>query len=84
MKIIKTAKFKGKNILDKVELVKDRCDCKYDAKELEKGMKVEMEHTSDPDMAKEVAKDHLDEFPNYYEALNKMEKGLKRKDTQKD
>lgn len=38
-------------------------------RELEKGMKVEMEHTSDPKVAKEIALDHLFEDPRYYTKL---------------
>jgi hypothetical protein len=49
----------------------------FDSKELKKGQKVEREHTSDKDVAKEIAMDHLEEFPKYYEALDKMEKELK-------
>ena len=41
--------------------------------EFEKGIKVEAEHTSDPKVAEEVAKDHLTEDPLYYEKLAKME-----------
>ena len=42
--------------------------------ELEKGVKVEMEHTNDPKLAKEIAMDHLTEDPDYYKKLAKMEK----------
>ena len=48
-------------------------------KELKAGIKVEREHSSDPKVQKEVALDHLTEFPNYYTALAKMEKELKKK-----
>lgn len=41
--------------------------------ELEKGMKVESEHSTDPKAAAEIAKDHLTEDPLYYEKLAKME-----------
>jgi hypothetical protein len=41
--------------------------------ELEKGVKVEAEHTTDPKAAAEIAKDHLTEDPLYYEKLAKME-----------
>ena len=41
--------------------------------ELDKGVKVEMEHTNDKDKAKEIAMDHLFEDPNYYVKLNKIE-----------
>jgi len=42
-------------------------------KEFKKGIKVEMEHTSDPSVAAEIALDHLVEDPEYYSKLNKME-----------
>lgn len=45
-----------------------------DPKQLAMGMKVEMEHTKDPALAKEIAMDHLAEMPNYYSKLQKMEK----------
>lgn len=41
--------------------------------ELKAGIKVEMEHTSDKRVAKEIAKDHLTEIPTYYTHLKKME-----------
>ena len=43
-------------------------------KELQKGIKVELEHTDDKEMAREIAMDHLWEDPNYYLKLDKMEK----------
>ena len=48
-------------------------DSAFEKKDLEKGIKVEMEHTSDRALAKEIAKDHLLEDPDYYEKLEKME-----------
>jgi hypothetical protein len=42
-------------------------------KALEKGMKVESEHTTDKNKAREIAMDHLSEDPEYYEKLKKME-----------
>jgi hypothetical protein len=44
--------------------------------QIKKGKEVEMEHTDDPNVAIEIAKDHLEEFPNYYDALEKMEEEL--------
>lgn len=43
------------------------------AHQLRKGIKVEQEHTGDLDMAREIALDHLDEFPDYYDRLEKAE-----------
>jgi hypothetical protein len=42
-------------------------------KQLEMGMKVEMEHTDSKDKAKEIAMDHLWEDPSYYTKLKKIE-----------
>jgi len=40
---------------------------------------VEKEHTDNPVAKKIIAKDHLDEFNNYYTGLAEMEKGLEEK-----
>ncbi len=44
------------------------------ANQLRKGIKIEQEHTGDLNLAKEIALDHLDEFPDYYDRLEKAEK----------
>ena len=49
-------------------------DSKFDPKELAAGIKIEMEHTDNPAIAKSIAKDHLSEIPDYYTRLIKMEK----------
>lgn len=41
--------------------------------QLQKGIRVEMEHTSDKEKATEIATDHISEFPDYYDRLEKME-----------
>lgn len=41
--------------------------------QLKKGIKVEMEHTNDPKIAKEIAMDHISEDPAYYDKLEKIE-----------
>lgn len=41
----------------------------FDAKEVEMGMKVELEHTKDINVAKEIVADHLSEDPAYYSKL---------------
>ena len=43
-------------------------------KQLEMGMKVEHVHTTDNDAAMDIALQHLDEIPNYYSKLKKVEK----------
>ena len=48
-------------------------DDEFDSYQLEIGTKVEMEHTDDVDIAKEIAKDHLSEIPDYYTRLTDME-----------
>ena len=42
--------------------------------QLKKGIEVEQEHTTDKKIAKEIALDHLKEFPDYYDRLAKAEK----------
>lgn len=42
--------------------------------QLAKGIKVEKEHTNDLALAREIALDHLAEFPDYYDRLAKAEK----------
>ena len=42
--------------------------------QLAKGIKVELEHTSKHDVAEEIALDHLKEYPDYYDRLEKVEK----------
>jgi len=46
--------------------------------QIEKGQKIEMEHTDDAEEAKKVAMDHLVEIPDYYDRLIKMEKEADR------
>lgn len=58
---------------------KDIPDEEFDAEELNMGIEVEREHTDDPELAKEIAKDHLAELPNYYTRLKKMESEGKTK-----
>ncbi len=41
--------------------------------QLKKGIEVEMEHTNDPEKAREIALDHLTEKADYYDALAKVE-----------
>jgi hypothetical protein len=42
---------------------------KVDPTQLSIGIQIEMEHTNDPDIAKEIAMDHLTEDPRYYTKL---------------
>jgi hypothetical protein len=60
--------------LNKVaENKKNKPDEAYDKTQLKMGEKVEKEHGGDKEKAKNTAKDHLDEMPNYYTKLKKME-----------
>ncbi len=44
--------------------------------QLAKGVKVEMEHTDDEEVAREIAMDHLWEDPAYYDKLARVEERL--------
>lgn len=76
---------KLKNILDKKTLTVDQIakhhNVSTDAIEaqLKKGIKIEQEHTSDETVAREIALDHLKEYPDYYDRLEKVEKDGKDK-----
>lgn len=47
--------------------------------QIQKGVKIETEHTGDKEKATEIAMDHLTEFPDYYDRLEKMEVDAKKK-----
>lgn len=51
---------------------------KYDSKEMNIGIGVEKEHSSNIDIRKEISRDHLEEFSNYYTRLKEMEEKLKK------
>ena len=51
----------------------------FDQKQLRKGTRVELEHTTDPLVAQRIAMDHLTEYPDYYVELEQMEEKLKRR-----
>ena len=55
-----------------------RPDYQFDPYWLEVGTGIEMEHTSRRDVAKIICKQHLTEFPMYYEHLLRMEEDMKR------
>ena len=48
-----------------------------DPDQLEMGIEVEMEHTTNKDVAERIALDHLAEIPDYYSRLKKMEEEAK-------
>lgn len=51
---------------------------KYDLRQLLMGIDVELEHTKDRMRALEIAMDHLEEIPDYYTRLEKMEKDAEK------
>jgi hypothetical protein len=51
-------------------MAKHRVTKEYVLKQLDKGIKVEKEHTGDRLLAREIALDHLSEDPNYYTKLD--------------
>ena len=55
----------------------DKTPDDFDSDSIAKGREVEFEHTDDPDIATEIAMDHLNEFSDYYEGLEEMEDKLK-------
>lgn len=54
-------------------LAKGKPDEDFDPEQLRRGAEVEREHTRDPKVAKQIAKDHLVEDASYYRKLEKME-----------
>jgi len=84
MKIIKTAKWKEKIDGGKAH---GHEPSEYDVEQLRKGVKIEMEHTPDPQIAKEISMDHLQESKDkkgekggkYYDLLEDMEKTIKNR-----
>lgn len=47
--------------------------------QIKKGIEIEKEHTNDKEKATEIAMDHVTEFPDYYDRIEKMEKDAKQK-----
>lgn len=71
MRIIKSSKIKD-NI--KGGLADKKKPSDFDKKSLEEGLKIEMEHTDDKKIAREIAMDHLTEDKKYYKKLKRIEK----------
>jgi len=63
-----TDKWSVKDVADKHDVSVSKIE-----KELKAGTDVEMEHTKEKDKAREIALDHLHEFPDYYTRLKDME-----------
>jgi len=45
----------------------------YKEDQIQKGIKIEAEHTDFPEIAEKIARDHLGEISDYYDRLEKME-----------
>ena len=59
-------------------LADGRPDSDFDKKQLEKGVKIEKEHTPDMATRKEISKDHLVEHEKYYDFLEGMEAKMEK------
>jgi len=57
---------------------KHRLDVSFIQKQLKMGEPIEHEHTKDHDLAKDIALQHLDEIPDYYTRLKRMEADAKK------
>ena len=57
---------------------KHRLDVSFIQKQLDMGEPIEHEHTQDHDLARDIALQHLDEIPDYYTRLKKMESDAKK------
>jgi hypothetical protein len=57
---------------------KHRLEVSFVKKQLEMGIPIEHEHTKDKDLATDIALQHLDEIPDYYTRLKKMEASAKK------
>jgi len=69
----KKAKFFSPASLIQNGLAAGEPDSKFDTEQLDAGKKIELEHTKDKGVAKQIAKDHLKEIPDYYTRLKAME-----------
>lgn len=59
---------------------KHKVDVEFIKKQLKLGKEVEKEHTKDIDLATDIALHHLDEIPDYYTKLKKVESTKKLKE----
>lgn len=57
---------------------KHRLDISFVQKQLDMGIPIEHEHTRDKNLATDIALQHLDEIPDYYTRLKKMESSAKK------
>lgn len=86
MKKIYTSKYKKDIDVLPGGLADGKNYTEYDPEQLAAGIAVELEHTNDIEMAKEISKDHLEESKDkkgrkggkYYSKLDDMEKEIKK------
>jgi hypothetical protein len=57
---------------------KHRLEVSFVMNQLKMGIPIEHEHTKDKDLATDIALQHLDEIPDYYTRLKKMESSAKK------
>ena len=57
---------------------KHRLEVSFIQKQLDMGEPIEHEHTKDHELARDIALQHLDEIPDYYTRLKKMEADAKK------
>ena len=57
---------------------KHRIEVSFVKTQLKMGIPIEYEHTKDKDLATDIALQHLDEIPDYYTRLKKMEASAKK------
>ena len=71
------SKFKSHRTVEQIAK-KHRLDVSFIQNQLDMGEPIEHEHTRDHQLAKDIALQHLDEFPDYYTRLKKMEADAKK------
>jgi hypothetical protein len=59
---------------------KHRLDVSFVKNQLKMGISIEHEHTKNKDLATDIALQHLDEIPDYYTRLKKMESSMSKKE----
>lgn len=62
----------------------DKVPSDFPKKEVERGHRVEFEHTDNPDTAREITMDHLQEHGDYYTGLKHMENMLSEIENKKE
>ncbi len=71
------SKFKSHKTVEQIAK-KHRLDVSFIQKQLDMGEPIEHEHTKNHDLARYIALQHLDEIPDYYTRLKKMEADAKK------